>query len=180
MRKLYIVRLSKEEREILLETVKNLKGSSQKAKRANILLQADVEGPNWKDRQIAEAYRCRTRTVENVRKTLVREGFLRALNGKKREEPPRKPKFDKEQEARVIALRLGDPPEGFANWSLRLLADKVVELGIVGSVDPTTVGKVFKKRDEQTQDPVLGHPSGRKRRVRSPHGERARDLRPAV
>ena len=171
--KKYIVRLTEEERAILLDVVGKLKGSSQKAKRANILLQADVDGPNWKDRQIADAYRCRTRTVENVRKTLVTEGFERALHGKPREHTPNKPKFDKEQEARVIALRLGEPPEGFANWSLRLLADKVVELGIVDSVDPTTVGKVLKKRDDQPQDPVLGHPSGGKRRVRGTDGERA-------
>lgn len=145
MPKKYIVRLTEEERATLHEVIGKLKGSSQKAKRANIMLQADVEGPGWKDQQIAEAYRCRPRTVENVRRTLVTEGFERALHGKPREHTPNKPKFDKEQEARVIALRLGDPPEGFASWSLRLLADKIVELEIVDSVSPSTVGKVLKK-----------------------------------
>jgi len=75
MEKKYIVRLSKREREELLDVVKRLKGSAQKVRRAQILLKADVRGPSWTDAKIAEAFACRVLTVENLRKRLVREGF---------------------------------------------------------------------------------------------------------
>jgi hypothetical protein len=82
---------------------------------------------------------------ENIRQRLLSEGFDIALNGKKRESPPRKKSLDGEQEAKVIALRLSKPPEGFANWSLRLLANQVVELGIVDSVSHETLRRTLKK-----------------------------------
>ena len=145
MEKKYIVRLTEEERNILKTVVKKLRGSSEKVRRAQVLLAADADGPNWPDRKIAEAYTCRTKTVENIRQRLVSEGFDIALNGKKRESPPRKKSLDGEQEAKVIALRLGEPPEGFANWSLRLLADQVVELGIVDSISYETLRRTLKK-----------------------------------
>ncbi len=87
MHKKYIVRLTEEERRTCDATVDKLKGSSQKARRARILRQVDVDGPGWTDRQVAEAYRCRTRTVENVRRRCVLEGFEMALNGKQRSLP---------------------------------------------------------------------------------------------
>lgn len=145
MEKKYIVRLTAKEREVLGNVVKKLKGSSQKVRRAQVLLMADADGPNWTDKKIAEAFSCRTKTVENIRQRLLTEGFGVVLNGKKRESPPRSKVLDGEQEAKVIALRLGDPPEGFANWSLRLLADQVVELGIVESVSHETLRKTLKK-----------------------------------
>jgi hypothetical protein len=145
MQKKYIVRLTDEERKVLREVVKKLKGTSQKVRRARILLMADADGPNWTDKKIAEAVSCRTKTVENIRQRLVTEGFEIVLNGKKREQPPRQKVLDGEQEAKVIALRLGEPPKGFANWSLRLLAEQVVELGIVESVSHETVRKTLKK-----------------------------------
>ncbi len=77
MNKRYIVRLSKREREELLDVTKRLKGSSQKVRRAQILLKADVRGPNWNDAKISEAFSCRVQTVENLRKRLVTEGFRR-------------------------------------------------------------------------------------------------------
>jgi hypothetical protein len=109
------------------------------------LLKADADGPNWTDERIAEAVSCRTKTVENIRQRLVTEGFEIALDGKKRETPPRQKVLDGEQEAKVIALRLGEPPKGFANWSLRLLAEQVVELEIVDSVSHETLRKTLKK-----------------------------------
>ena len=142
MQKKYIVRLTDDERDILRSVVKKLKGSSQKVRRAQMLLKADADGP---DRQIAEAFSCRTKTVENVRQKLVTEGFDASLNRKKRDTPPRAKLLDGEQEARVIALRLGKPPEGYANWSLRLLAEKVVELEIVESISYETVRRTLKK-----------------------------------
>lgn len=145
MEKKYIVRLTDAERESLGEVTRKFKGSSQKVRRAQILLKADADGPAWTDKQIAEAFGCRTKTVENVRQRLVAEGFEATLNGKRSETPSREPVFDGEQEAKVIALRLGPPPKGFANWSLRLLAEKVVELAIVDSVSHETVRRTLKK-----------------------------------
>ena len=145
MQKKYIVRLSEAERQVLVEVVKKLKGSSQKVRRAQILLKSDADGPAWTDQQIAEAFDCRRQTVENVRQRLVTEGFEAALNGKKRQTPPREKVFDGRQEAQLIALRLGPPPKGFANWSLRLLAEKVVELSIVNAVSHETVRRTLKK-----------------------------------
>jgi len=145
MKKKYIVRLTEEERNVLRNVVKKLKGTSQKVRRAQVLLKADADGPNWTDRQIAEAFFCRTKTVENIRQRLVMDGFEATLNGKKRASPPRQKRLDGEQEAKVIALRLGKPPKGFANWTLRLLAERVVELGIVETVSHETIRKTLKK-----------------------------------
>lgn len=114
-------------------------------RRAQILLKADANGPNWTDQKIADAFDCRRKTVENIRECLVTDGFETALNGKKREIPPRQKLLDGEQEAKVIAMRLGSPPDGFANWSLRLLAEQVVELEIVDSISHETVRRTLKK-----------------------------------
>ena len=84
MNKKYIVRLSEEERGVCQEIIKQLKGSSQKVRRAQILLKADADGPGWPDVKIAEAFDCRVQTIETVRKRLVTEGFESALEGKKR------------------------------------------------------------------------------------------------
>ncbi|HIL87982.1 MAG TPA: helix-turn-helix domain-containing protein [Deltaproteobacteria bacterium] len=140
-----MVRLTNEERETLRSVVRKLKGSSQKVRRAQVLLKADAGGPNWTDTRIAEAFDCRTKTVENIRQRLVLDGFEVLLNGKKRESPPRAKKLDGEQEAKVIAMRLGSPPRGFANWTLRLLAKELVQLEIVDSSSPETVRKTLKK-----------------------------------
>src|SRR5215471_2214642 len=128
MNKRFIVRLSDEERTLCLEVVKKLKGSSQKVRRAQILLKADVEGPAWTDARIAEAFNCRVQTIENLRKRLVTEGFELALEGKKRTEPPTPSKLDGEGEAQLIAMRLGKPPTGYGHWTLQLLADELVAL----------------------------------------------------
>ena len=145
MPKKYVVRLSECEREELRSVVKKLKGSSQKVRRAQILLKADISGPNWTDERIAEAFCCRVKTVENIRKRLVEQGFDVALSGAKRQCAPTPKRLDGEQEAPVIAMRLGKPPRGYANWSLRLLARQVVELGIVESVSHETVRQTLKK-----------------------------------
>src|ERR1700758_2104795 len=110
MNKKFIVRLTDEERGICQEVVKKLKGSSQKVRRAQILLKADADGPGWTDSRIAEAFNCRVQTIENLRKRLVTEGFESALEGKKPQEPPTPPKLDGEGEAKLIAMRLGEAP----------------------------------------------------------------------
>lgn len=145
MQKKYIVRLSEEEKECLKEIIRKLKGTSQRVRRAQILLKADINGPNWTDQKIADAFDCRRKTVENIRERLVVDGFEMAFNGKKRQTPPCKKLLDGEQEAKLIAMRLGSPPEGFANWSLRLIADQMVELSIVASISYETVRHTLKK-----------------------------------
>ncbi len=145
MVKKYIVRLSDEERSLLRDIVKRLKGTSQKVRRANILFKADVDGPNWSDAKIAEALSCRTQTVENVRRRLVTEGFEAVLNRKKRETPPRPKILDGKQEAEIIALRRGQPPAGFAKWTLRLLANQIVKREIADSISHETVRGTLKK-----------------------------------
>jgi hypothetical protein len=145
MNKKYIVRLSDEERGICQEVIKKLKGSSQKARRARILLQADADGPAWADAKIAEAFGCRVQTIEAIRKRLVTEGFELALDGKKRQTPPTPPKLDGEAEAKLIAMRLGKPPAGYGHWTLQLLADELVALEVVESISHETVRKTLKK-----------------------------------
>jgi hypothetical protein len=145
MQKKYVVRLSDQERSELVAVIKKLKGTSQKVQRAQILLKADADGPNWTDRRIAEAFSCRTKTVENIRQRLVERGFHVTLNGVQRTSPPTARLLDGDQEAKIIALRLGSPPKGYANWTLRLLARKVVELEIVDSVSYETIRRTLKK-----------------------------------
>jgi len=145
MQKKYIVRLTDEERETLQRIVSKPKGASQRIRRAQVLLKADADGPGWTDARIAEAYGCRTRTVEYLRERLVVEGFGVALNGQPRLKPPRAKLLDGEQEAKVIALRLSAPPPGFANWTLRLLAEQVMVLEIVESISHETVRRTLKK-----------------------------------
>lgn len=143
MQKKYIVRLTDEERATLVEVVGKLKGSSQKVKRAQVLLKADADGPAWTDAKIAEAFDCRTKTVENIRERFVVEGFEVTLHGKP--PAPRTKLLDGEQEAKVIALRLGTPPAGFSNWTLRLLAEQVVTLEIAERISYETVRRTLKK-----------------------------------
>lgn len=145
MQKKYIVRLTEAERCELRAVIKQLKGSSQKVRRAQILLKADIEGSNWTDARIAEAFDCRTKTVENIRQRLVEKGFEETLQGAQRSTPPVKKLLDGEQEARLIAMRLGPPPKGYANWSLRLLSRKVVELGLAEAVSHETIRRTLKK-----------------------------------
>jgi hypothetical protein len=144
MHKKYVVRLTDEERQRCEGVVDKLKGTSQKVKRANILLKADADGPAWTDQQIADAFRCRRQTVENVRKRCVLEGFERALEHKQQEN--RKPQsLDGRQEAQIIAMRLGEPPKGYGGWTLRLLARTAVELAVVETISHETVRKALKK-----------------------------------
>ena len=144
MQKKYLVRLTDAERETLNRLLKQKRVSSQKVRRATILLKADRDGPNWTDAEIAEAFDCRTRTIELLRERLVTEGFEIALDGKPKSRARGKV-LDGEQEARIIALRLGPPPKGFANWTLRLLAEEVVALEIAETVSHETLRRTLKK-----------------------------------
>src|SRR5437773_6328176 len=110
MLKKYVVRLTDAERQTLDQVVAKFKGSSQKVRRAQVLLKADADGPAWTDARIADALCCRTKTVENLRQRLVTEGFEITLHGQPRLKPPCSRLLDGEQEAKLIALRLGSPP----------------------------------------------------------------------
>ena len=145
MNKKYIVRLSDEERGICQQIIKNLQGSSQKFRRAQILLKADADGPGWSDVKIAEAFNCRVQTIEHIRKRLVTEGFDLAWTGRNARNRPRLPKLDGEAEAQLIAMRLGKPPVGYGHWTLQLLADELVALEVVESISHETVRKTLKK-----------------------------------
>ena len=145
MQKIYIVRLTEAERETLEQVVKKLKGTSQKVRRAQILLKANADGPGWTDARIAEAFSCRRETVQRLRERFVVSGFQEALDGKKRAEPPTEKLLNGKEEAKIIATRLGPPPKGYANWTLRLLARKVIELEIVDEISYETVRRTLKK-----------------------------------
>ena len=145
MPKRYVVRLTDQERRELQGIIKKLKGTGQKVRRAQILLKADTGGPDWTDVRIADAFSCRTRTVEKIRQRLVERGFEDTLHGVERAQPPVEKLLTGDQEARIIATRLGPPPKGYANWTLRLLARQVVELEIVDSVSYETVRRTLKK-----------------------------------
>ena len=145
MLKKYIVRLTDAERETLKRVVDKPKGSSQRVRRAQVLLKADADGPGWTDVKIADAFGCRTKTVENIRERFVTEGFEITLDGQPRVNPPCPKLLDGEKEAKLIAMRLSSPPPGFANWSLRLLAEQVVALEIVESISYETVRRTLKK-----------------------------------
>lgn len=145
MYKKYIVDLTQNERDELTKIVKSCVGGKEKIQRARILLKADIHGLNWQDEQIAKAEGCRSLTVHNTRRRFVENGFEATVHRKKHMVPERKKLLTGEQEAEVIAMRLGDPPEGFGEWSLRLMADQVVEREIVESISPETVRKTLKK-----------------------------------
>jgi len=103
------------------------------------LLTADADGPAWNDTKINEAVGCRRQTVEHVRQACVLEGFEGALVRKKRAMPPPPKLLDGVAEAQVIAMRLGKPPVGFSHWTLRLLADHMVQREVVDAISPETV-----------------------------------------
>lgn len=144
MQKKFVVQLTDAEREVLTGLLKQQRVSAQKVRRARILLKADAYGPNWTDARIADAFDCRTHSVACLRERLVTEGFEVALHGKPKRRV-RSKVLDGEQEAKIIALRLGAPPKGFANWTLRLLAEQAVALEIVAAVSHETLRRTLKK-----------------------------------
>jgi len=126
----YIVRLSDAERQELESIVKKLKGTSQKVKRAIVLLKADADGPDWTNEKIHELTGVSIQTISNIRKQLMTECFEATLNRKKRRLPPGPKKLDGLQEAPIIATRCGSPPEGFGKWSLRWMSNRFSCFGI--------------------------------------------------
>ena len=145
--KRYVVRLSGEEREQLEALIRKGKSAAQRLVKARILLKADVSGAGegWSDSRIVKALETSLSMVYRVRKQLVEEGFEAILMRKPRATPAVPRIFDGEKEAKLIALACSKPPKGRARWTLRLLENKVVELGIVERASDSTIGRTLKK-----------------------------------
>ena len=143
--KKYIVRLTAQEREDCRETVRKLNGSSEKVRRAQVLLKADADGARV-DRPEDRQRLFMPHQDRREHSPTMRAGRVRAGAGAKTAGVPPVPKLlNGEQEAHIIALRLGPPPKGYANWSLRLLARRVVELAIIESISHETIRRTLKK-----------------------------------
>ena len=145
--KRYVVTLTSAEREQLEALVRFGRRSARSITRARILLLTDQgdEGPGWEDRRAADALGCGHRTVERIRERFVTEGLDAALAAKARINPPRERVFDGAAEARLIALACSATPDGRKAWTLRMLADKLVELEVVEAVSHETVRRTLKK-----------------------------------
>jgi transposase len=145
--KTYVVRLSEEERERLKTLIRKGKSPARRLLKARILLKADVSeaGEGWSDSRIIEALDASASMVYRVRKQLVEEGLEPVLSRKQRATPAVSRIFDGEKEAKLIALACSKAPKGRARWTLRLLENKVVELGIVERASDSTIGRTLKK-----------------------------------
>ena len=145
--KKYVVRLSSEERQQLEMLIRKGKGPARRLLKARILLKADVSeaGEGWSDSRIIAALDTSASMVYRVRKQLVEEGFEAVLSRKQCKTPAVSRIFDGEKEAKLIAVACSKPPKGRARWTLRLLENKVVELGIVERASDNTIGRVLKK-----------------------------------
>lgn len=145
MRKKYRVTLTDKEREELQSLIKRRSQNALPVKRAYMLLAADEHGEKcWEDKQICETYHVGRRTVERLRQRFVEDGFEMAVWGKKREVFTEKT-LDGKVEAYLIALRCSSPPSGYAKWSLRLLADRMVSLEYAEHISHESVRQVLKK-----------------------------------
>ena len=149
--KKYIVELTSEERGQLSDMIRKGQSSAQSNLKARILLKSDqgAEGDGWPDKDICAALDTNVAMVARVREKCVTEGVEAVFKRKKRTTPPIKPIFDGEAEAKLIALACSQPPDGYGRWTIRLLADKVVELAIVDQVHFNTVGRVLKKTNSR-------------------------------
>lgn len=146
MHKRYVVTLADEERTSLERLIAAGTAPARKLTHARILLKADAkpQGPGWVDDRIAEAVEVSQPTVARVRRQYVEAGLESALNRRAPRREYRR-KLDGEQEARLLAVACGKPPDGQARWTLRLLADELVELEVVDTVSYQTVRRVLKK-----------------------------------
>lgn len=145
MNKKYVVTLSDVERAELQALLAKGKAAARKLTHAQILLKVDRAGPNWTDEEAAEAFEVHTNTVRAIRERFVNEGLESALNRKRQVRPSRERKLDGAKEARLIAVACGSPPEGRVRWTLRLLANELVQLQVVDTVSYETVRQTLKK-----------------------------------
>jgi hypothetical protein len=142
----YIIELSDFERETLTGLIKTGKSPARQILRANILLASDRNSTRYMTvAEIAEVFLTTPTTVQTVRTEYTQKGLEATLQRKKRETPPVPAKVTGDVEAHVIALCCSEPPEGYARWTVRLLADKCVELGYIESIDYSTISRTLKK-----------------------------------
>lgn len=143
----YRMCLSPEERNTLLSLVSKGTASARAIMHANILLAADENNPGGKksEMEIAKLFHVNQQTVHSIRKRYAKHGLAAAVDRKKRETPPVEPKITGDVEAKIIALSCSSPPEGRSRWSLRLLADKAVELNYIDSISHEAVARLLKK-----------------------------------
>ena len=143
----YKVTLTEEERNDLETMTRRGKTNAKKFIHARVLLLCDsgTKGPAWKVSDAADALGITNRTIEHIKQRFVEEGIEAALERKPLEKPPREVIFDGAFEARLIAIACSDVPEGHCRWTVRLLADKAVELKIAETVSHMTVQRVLKK-----------------------------------
>ena len=142
----YVIELSNQEKVRLMEIVKKGNSPARTILRANILLASDKQNDRYMTvSEIANAYRTTPTTVQTVRASYCKKGLEATITRKKRETPPIPAKVTGEVEAHIIALACGQPPEGYSKWTLRLLADKTVELGYIESISHVTVSNILKK-----------------------------------
>ncbi len=160
MNKKYLVDLEEEERRALKQTTRSGKHSARKIRWAHALLKADA---GWKDEKIAEALDISLPTVQRIRQRFVEEGLEVALGARSHKPRPYLQRLDGEQEAKLIALACGKAPEGRACWTLRLLAEKVVELQIADRISYQTVRRVLKKRFKTVAGETMVHCAGGQR-----------------
>lgn len=165
--KKYVVRLSAEERQRLEMLIHKGKGPARRLLKAHILLKADVSerGPGWSDSRIIAALNTSVSMVYRVRKQLVEEGFEAVLSRKQRAAPAVPRIFDGEKEAKLIALACSKPPKGRARWTLRLLENKVVDLGIVDHASDSTIHRTLKKT---VSNPIAGNAGSSRQRPTAP------------
>ena len=140
----FIVRLTTQQRDELERFVATGQRSAATITRARILLKADADGDHWPDDRIAEALDTSATTAARIRKKFVQQGLEGAVQ-RKRPTGRQYRKLDGAQEARLAAVACSPPPEGQARWTMKLLADKLVELEVVQSIDPATVCRTLKK-----------------------------------
>ena len=142
----YVIELSNQEKVRLMEIVKKRNSPARTILRANILLASDKQNDKYMTvSEIANAYRTTPTTVQTVRASYCKKGLEATITRKKRETPPIPAKVTGEVEAHVIALACGQQPEGYSKWTLRLLANKTVELGYIESISHVTVSNILKK-----------------------------------
>lgn len=141
------ISLTQEQRERLQHLVSTGTAPARKLLHAHILLKSDSsdQGPRWSDQQIHEAFAVGLATIWRVRQRFLAEGLADSLNRRPQPERPEKRRLDGEQEAHLIALACGATPEGEGQWSLRLLASRMVKLGYVEQVSADTVRRTLKK-----------------------------------
>ena len=177
MKKRYVVKLSSEERDQLEGLIKRGREAAYRRRHAQVVLLVDEgeHGPSLYDKDAAEQTGFTRRTVEQIRERCVTEGLNSALERKKRSRH-RSRKLDGEGEARLVSLACSDAPEGYARWTLHMLADKLIELEVVDSISHECIRQVLKKHHQTLAEAHVVHTGGGKRALGLPDGKRAGGL----